>query len=88
MGTHNQLCRTATTDKGLLCCLHNQSVLSGADQIPFGVRQVAEACRAAGSGAVELHEMDASSKESVMALAKAVEGKVCPHLAGLPNAEH
>jgi len=41
-----------------------------------GARQVAEACKAAGSSSVELHEMDASSKESVAALASAVEGKV------------
>jgi len=39
---------------------------------------VAEACKAAGSSSVELHEMDASSKESVAALASAVEGKVPP----------
>ena len=41
-----------------------------------GDSQVADACRAAGSGSVELHEMDAGSMESVTALAKAVEGKV------------
>ena len=41
-----------------------------------GAWQVAEACKAAGSSSVELHEMDASSKESVVALASAVEGKV------------
>ena len=41
--------------------------------------QVAEACKGAGSGSVELLEMDAGSKESVTAVAKAVEGKArCP----------
>jgi len=43
-----------------------------------GAWQEAEACKAAGSSSVELHEMDASSKESVAALASAVEGKVPP----------
>ena len=37
--------------------------------------QVAEACKGAGGGSVELLEMDAGSKESVTAVAKAVEGK-------------
>jgi NAD(P)-dependent dehydrogenase (short-subunit alcohol dehydrogenase family) len=75
--------------QGLLCCLRRQSVLFGADQISFGVRQVAGACRAAGSGAVELREMDASSKESVTALAKAVEGKVaCPSPGWPAREEH
>lgn len=41
---------------------------------------MAEACKAAGPGSVELFEMDASSKDSVSALAKAVEGKVPLHL--------
>ena len=39
--------------------------------------KVAEACKAAGSGSIELLEMDAGSKESVTAVAKAVEGRVC-----------
>jgi hypothetical protein len=51
--------------------------------VRMGDSQVADACRAAGSGSVELHEMDASSKESVTALAKAVEGKVLLILAGM-----
>lgn len=47
--------------------------------------QVAEACKGAGSGSVELLEMDAGSKESVTAVAKAVEGKArCP-IQLLPN---
>jgi len=41
-----------------------------------GLKEAAEACRAAGGGSVEIHEMDGSSTESVNALAKAVEGKV------------
>ena len=41
--------------------------------------QVAEACKGAGGGSVELLEMDAGSKESVTAVAKAVEGEArCP----------
>ena len=45
---------------------------------------MAEACKAAGPGSVELFEMDAGSKDSVTALAKAVEGKVLLHDVPLP----
>ncbi len=50
--------------------------MSGIQLVRTGDSQVADACRAAGSGSVELYEMDAGSKESVTALAKAMEGKV------------
>jgi len=68
----------------LVCCMHTLRWQPGArlwrchalGKVAAGARQVAEACKAAGSSSVELHEMDASSKESVVALASAVEGKV------------
>lgn len=41
-----------------------------------GLEEAAKACRAAGGGSVQIHEMDGSNTESVTALAKAVEGKV------------
>lgn len=41
-----------------------------------GLAEAAEACKAAGAGSVEVMEMDASNKDSVTALAKAVESKV------------
>ena len=46
--------------------------------------QAAEACKAAGAGSVEVMEMDAGNKDSVTALAKAVEGKVLPQLFACP----
>ena len=51
--------------------------------------QVAEACKGAGSGSVKLLEMDAGSKESVTAVAKAVEGKARrpPHTASLQSSD-
>ena len=48
---------------------------------------MAEACKAAGPGSVELFEMDAGSKESVTALAKAVEGKVLLHRVPISSAD-